>query len=206
VPSSAGFGFSPNSPNNPWRKDRVAIRPGSGPKLMPGPHDTFAGYGLAWALTSNTPLRNAKMSAYEGGIRTPLIAHWPKVIKKGNGLTRQPGHVIDVMATCLDLAERKYPTEFRNRRPLPMEGKTLAPILRGEKRTGHETLAWKNASGRALMMGDWKIVRLRDKLPWELYDLATDPGETANLAKRHPARVKGMADRYETWRERVGAR
>jgi arylsulfatase A-like enzyme len=206
VPSSAGFGFSPNSPNNPWRKDRVAIRPGSGPKLMPGPHDTFAGYGLAWALTSNTPLRNAKMSAYEGGIRTPLIAHWPKVIKKGNGLTRQPGHVIDVMATCLDLAERKYPTEFRNRRPLPMEGKTLAPILRGEKRTGHETLAWKNASGRALMMGDWKIVRLRDKLPWELYDLATDPGETANLAKRHPARVKDMADRYETWRERVGAR
>jgi arylsulfatase len=56
------------------------------------------------------------------------------------------------------------------------------------------------------MMGDWKIVRPRDKHPWELYDLSSDPGETVNLAKQHPARVKDMADRYETWRQRVGAR
>ena len=206
APSNSGFGFRPNSPNNTWRKDRVAICPGSGPKLMPGPHDTFAGYGLAWALTSNTPLRNAKMSAYEGGIRTPLIAHWPEVIKKGNGLTRQPGHVIDLMATCLDLAHLKYPTQFQNRRPLPMEGKTLAPILRGKQRPGHDILAWKNARGRALMKGDWKIVRPNDKLSWELYDLSTDPGETFNLAQQHPDRVKDMTDRYEIWRQHVGAR
>ena len=205
-PSASGFGFSPSSPKANWRKDKLTIRPGSGPKVMPGPHDTFAGYGLAWALTSNTPLRNTKLSSYEGGIRTPLIAHWPKVIKKGNGLTRQPGHVIDVMATCLDLADMKYPTEFHNRRPLPMEGKSLVPILRGEKRSGHDALAWANPRGRALIMGDWKIIRPADKLPWELYDLSSDPGETANLAKRHPDRIQDMADRYETWRERVGAR
>ena len=110
------------------------------------------------------------------------------------------------MATCLDLADMKYPTEFQNRRPLPMEGKSLVPILRGEKRFGHETLAWKNPRGRALIMGDWKIVRPGDKLPWELYDVSSDPGETANLAKRQPERVKDMATRYETWRQRVGAR
>jgi arylsulfatase A-like enzyme len=206
IPSKVGFGFSPNSPNNNWRKDRVAIRPGSGPKVMPGPHDTFAGYGLAWALTSNTPLRSTKLSSYEGGIRTPLIAHWPKVIKKGNGLTRQPGHVIDVMATCLELADLKYPTEYRKRQPLPMEGKSLVPILRGEKRSGHEALAWANPRGRALIMGDWKIVRPGDRLPWELYDLSSDPGETANLAKRHPDRIKDMTAHYATWRQRVGAR
>jgi arylsulfatase A-like enzyme len=205
-PSNSGFGFSSTSPKNNWRRDKATIRPGSGPKVMPGPHDTFSGYGLAWALTSNTPLRSTKLSSYEGGIRTPLIAHWPKVIKKGNGLTRQPGHVIDVMATCLDLADLKYPTEFRKRRPLPMEGKSLVPILRGEKRSGHEALAWANPRGRALIMVDWKIIRPTDKLPWELYDLSSDPGETANLAKRHPNRVEDMADRYETWRERVGAR
>ena len=205
-PSKSGFGFSPSSPKTNWRKDKATIRPGSGPKVMPGPHDTFAGYGLAWALTSNTPLRSTKLSSYEGGIRTPLIAHWPKVIKQVNTLTRQPGHVIDFMATCLDLAGMKYPTEFRNRKPLPMEGNSLVPILRGEKRLGHETLGWANPRGRALIMGDWKIVRPGDKLPWELYDLSSDPGETANLAKRQPDRVKDMVARYETWRQRVGAR
>jgi arylsulfatase len=87
-----------------------------------------------------------------------------------------------------------------------MEGKSLVPTLRGEKRAGHETLAWANPRGRALIMADWKIVRPGNKLPWELYDLSSDPGETANLAKRHPNRVEDMADRYETWRERVGAR
>jgi len=100
----------------------------------------------------------------------------------------------------------KYPTEFRNRNPLPMEGKSLVPILRGEKRDGHETLGWANPRGRALIMGDWKIVRPGDKSPWELYDLSSDPGETANLAKRQSDRVKDMASRYETWRKRVGAR
>jgi len=67
--------------------DGVAIRPGSGPEHMPGPHDTFAAYGIAWATTSNTPFRDHKLSAYEGGIRTPLIARWPKVITEGGQMT-----------------------------------------------------------------------------------------------------------------------
>ena len=87
-----------------------------------------------------------------------------------------------------------------------MEGKSLVPILRGEKRSGHEALAWANPRGRALIMGDWKIVRPGDRLPWELYDLSSDPGETANLAKRHPDRIKDMTAHYATWRQRVGAR
>ena len=56
------------------------------------------------------------------------------------------------------------------------------------------------------MKGDWKIVRPDDKLPWELYDLSADPGETLNLAQQHPDRVKDMTDRYEIWRQHVGAR
>jgi len=87
-----------------------------------------------------------------------------------------------------------------------MEGKSLVPILHGQKRSGHEALAWANPRGRALIMGDWKIIRPADKLPWELYDLSSDSGETANLAKRQPERVKDMSARYETWRQRVGAR
>jgi arylsulfatase A-like enzyme len=206
APSTSGFGFAPNVKNDTWRKDGVAIRPGSGPDLMPGPHDTFSAYGLAWALTSNTPLRDAKQSAYEGGIRTPLIARWPTVIRQGGGLTSQSGHVMDIMATCLDLAGVEYPTEFRGRHPVPMEGRSLMPILRGEQREGHELIAWNCARGRAILMGDWKLVRPRDNRPWELYNLTSDIGETRNLAASHAERVSAMTARYEEWRQRVGAK
>ncbi|MEQ9408714.1 MAG: arylsulfatase [Fuerstiella sp.] len=205
-PSAGGFGFSPTADNTKWRKDGVAIQPGSGPDLMPGPHDTFAAYGLAWATTSNTPLRDAKQSAYEGGIRTPLIARWPDVIAKGNGLTNQAGHVIDVMATCLDVAGAVYPTDFQGRHPLPMEGKSLVPIFRGQQRDGHEVLGWKCSRGRALRSGPWKLVRARDDRDWELYNLDKDMGETNNLAQTFPERVRAMTEQYQIWRQRVGAR
>lgn len=205
-PTSSGFGFSSNGNNGKWRKDGVPIRPGSGPRVMPGPHDTFTGYGLAWALTSNTPLRDAKQSSYEGGIRTPLIARWPAVVKKGNGLTRQPGHVIDVMATCLDVAAVEYPKDFNGRHLVPMEGQSLTPIFRGEQRPGHELLAWNCSRGRAIQMGDWKLVRPRDDRPWELYNLESDIGETNNLSSKLSDRVQAMAAKYEDWRKRVGAK
>jgi arylsulfatase len=79
---------------------------------MPGPADTFAGYGIAWATTSNTPFRSTKSTAYEGGIRTPLIARWPAVIRAG-GVVSQPGHVIDMLSTCLDVANVEYPTSTK---------------------------------------------------------------------------------------------
>ncbi|MCP4508217.1 MAG: arylsulfatase, partial [Fuerstiella sp.] len=196
-PSASGFGFGAK-PNTTWRKDGVAMRGGSGPDLLPGPHNTFAAYGLAWATTSNTPLRDTKQSAYEGGIRTPLIARWPAVIEKGGGLTRQPGHVIDVMATTLDVAGAKYPVSFKGRQPVPMEGKSLTPILQGQQRQGHEVLAWNCSRGRALRSGQWKLLKPRDDREWELYDLSVDAGETNNLAERFPDRVKTMSERYKT--------
>ena len=140
-PTDSGFGFGPKSNNSSWRKDGVAVKPGSGPGLMPGPAETFAAYGLAWATTSNTPLRDTKQSAYEGGIRTPLIVRWPSVVKQAGQLTSQVGHVIDIMATLLDVSGSEYPTEFQGRRPLPLEGKSLEPIFRGQQRA--PTSCWR---------------------------------------------------------------
>jgi arylsulfatase len=205
-PTMGGFGFGPESNNGDWRKDGVAIKPGSGPDLLPGPHDTFAAYGLAWATTSNTPLRDTKQSAYEGGIRTPLIVRWPAVIKPGGDFTHQTGHVIDIMATSLDVAGVEYPAEFQGRRPIPMEGKTLTPIFRGQQRDGHEVLAWKCSRGRAIRSGPWKLVRPRDDRDWELYNVIDDAGETNNVARQFPVRVEMMMKKYEAWRMRVGAK
>jgi arylsulfatase len=205
-PTNSGFGFGPKSNNGNWRKDGVPIKPGSGPDRMPGPADTFAAYGLAWATTSNTPLRDTKQSAYEGGIRTPLIARWPAVIKQAGKLTSEVGHVIDIMATILDAAGSEYPTEFQGRRPLPLEGKSLTPVFRGQQRMPHELLAWKCGRGRAIRSGPWKLVRPADNRPWELYNLDDDPGETNNLAPAAPDRVALLTQQYQAWRTRVGAK
>ncbi|TWT60619.1 arylsulfatase [Rubinisphaera italica] len=202
-PSKNGFGFAPNQPNNRWRKDNVSIRPGSSPQNPPGPHDTFAAYGLAWANLSNTPLRGTKLTGYEGGIRTPLIAKWPKVI--GGGLqTTQVGHVIDIMATCLNIADVEYPTEFQSRKPLPLEGKSLLPVFQGENRQGHKALCWSVPNNHAIRMGKWKAIRSRKDGEWQLYDLEADGTETVDLAKSEPQRVQDLVRHFEEWQKRVG--
>jgi arylsulfatase len=203
APTAGGFGFTPAGPNDTWRLDGAAIRPGSGPSNMPGPHDTFAAYGLGWATASNTPLRATKLTAYEGGIRTPLVVRWPAVIGDGGQVTGQVGHVIDLMATCLDAAGADYPEDFHGRKPLPLEGKSLVPIFRGHQRPPHEALCWSVPRNQAIRTGRWKLVNSGRGRPWELYDLETDGTETADLAGEHPDRVREMARRFGEWQERV---
>ena len=205
APTASGFGFGPNAKNHRWRKDGVPIRPGSGPDNLPGPHDTFAAYGLAWANVSNTPLRGTKLSGYEGGIRTPLVVRWPTVIRQRGEFTDEVGHVIDIMATCLDVAGVEYPTEFRGRKPLPIEGKSLFPVFEGRQRNGHDALCWSVPQHHAIRMGQWKAVRLKRGGSWQLFDLEADGTETVDLAESQPERTKELAAQFETWRKRVGA-
>ena len=203
-PTRSGFGFGPGAKGGKFRRDGVHPVGGSGPENMPGGPETFAGYGVNWATTSNTPWRAHKSTAYEGGIRTPLIARWPKTIRKSGAITHQPGHVIDLMATCLDLAELDYPSRFNDRIPLSLEGSSLAPIFRGESRKPHDMLYFSVPRNQALRMGDWKIVNAARGRPWELYNIAKDPSETTDLAKREPDRVKKMAASFAAWQRRVG--
>lgn len=202
-PSKSGFGFG--SKPVKWRIDGKPIRGGSGPDNLPGPPHTFAGYGHAWANVSGTPFNNFKASAYEGGIRTPLIAHWPSTIVPG-GLTRQPGHIIDMMATCLDIAGVTYPTEFQGRKPLPMEGRSLKSVLNGAIRTPPAQLGFDAPRNQAFIEGDWKIVNAARGKPWELYNLKSDATETTNLAAEQSDRVADLDTKFKAWAKRVGVR
>jgi arylsulfatase A-like enzyme len=202
IPTDAGFGFGPEAKNDAWRLDGVAIRPGSSPKNPPGPHDTFAAYGLAWANVSNAPLRGTKLTAYEGGIRTPLVVHWPAVIRKDAGSTNQPGHVMDLMATFLDVAGARYPDEFKGRKLLPLEGASLLPIFHGKKRREAEMHCWNTPQNQAIRIGSWKLINGGRGKPWELYDLDADGTETTDLASKHPKRVQEMSARWESWSKR----
>ncbi len=206
APSDRGFGFGPEGKGPAFRIDGVPMRGGSGPDNMPGDRDSFAGYGIAWATTSNTPFRSTKMTAYEGGIRTPLVVRWPSIIQQGGRISRQVGHVIDVMATCLDVAgiNGPGPGEFGDRQPLPIEGKTLEPIFKGQQRPGHESLFFSVPRNQAMRKGRWKIVNQKRGARWELYDLVADPTETSDLANDQPERVNQMASEFQRWQAKVG--
>ena len=169
-----------------------------------GTKESFASYGLPWANASNTPFRLYKHWVHEGGIATPLVAYWPAVIKKGGAITNQTGHLIDLIATCLDVAGAEYPKTFNGRQIVPLEGKSLLPIFKGETRKGHEVICWEHEGNRAVRQGKWKLVS-RNPEDWELYDLEADRTEMNNLAGSNPEKAKELAALYDAWAKKVGA-
>jgi arylsulfatase len=171
--------------------------------LPPGGVDSYMSYGLSWANASNTPFRRYKHWVHEGGIATPFIACWPAVIKNAGSLTHQPGHIVDVMATCLDVAGIEYPKTYKGRKLNRLEGKSLLPIFEGKKRRGHEAIYWEHEGNRAVRQGKWKLVSAH-KGPWELYDLEADRTELNNLAEEHTQKVKQLKELYERWAKRCG--
>lgn len=176
-------------------RDGYPVRMGN--KVFPGPADTYVAYGRGWANVSNTPFREYKHWAHEGGISTPLIAHWPRGITARGELRRGPGHLIDVMATCVDLAGVTYPADAT-----PLEGKSLVPAFAG-KPLGRDTLFWEHEGNRAVRAGDWKLVAKHNR-PWELYDIFKNRIEAQDLAARWPDRVTELAAAWDRWAKRVG--
>jgi arylsulfatase len=170
---------------------------------IPGPKSGYTYIGPAWAWVHNAPFRRYKTWAYEGGISTPLIVHWPGVVKPGS-LTHQIGHVNDLMPTCLELAGVPYPKSFNGNSILPAEGRSLLPIVRGGKRPPPEMLFWSQLGNRAVRQGKWKLVWDGEFAKWELYDVETDRTEREDLAGKHPAKVKELASAYERWVQNVG--
>jgi arylsulfatase len=173
-----------------------------GPGAMPGPADTYIAYGRGWANVSNTPFREYKHWVHEGGVATPLIAHWPQGMERRGELESEPGHLIDVMATCVDVAGAKYPDKVGEHAIKPLEGRSLAPLFRGEA-IERDAIYWEHEGNRAVRVGDWKLVAKGAKGPWELYDLKSDRSELNNLADQQPKRVKELAGRWQAYAERA---
>jgi arylsulfatase len=171
---------------------------------LPGPEETWIAYGEAWANVSNTPFRLYKHYVHEGGISTPLIAHWPRGIARHGVFEPQPGHLIDIMATCVDLAGGKYPTERAGLPVQPMEGRSLVPAFAGEP-IQRDAIFWEHEGNRALRVGDWKLVAKGAGGPWELYNLVHDRTEMHDRAGAEGARVKEMVATWNRWAERTHA-
>ncbi len=187
-------------------RDGRPVKQGNDPAVMPGPETTYQSYGIPWANASNTPFRLYKHWVHEGGIATPLIAHWPAGITQAGSVTHEPGHLIDIMATCLDVARADYPHTFDGHSITPLEGKPLTPLFEGRGRPGYEAIFWEHEGNRAVRQGNWKLVsrhRDDDRAAWELYDLAADRTEMNNLAATNPRKAAELAALYEGWAARA---
>jgi arylsulfatase A-like enzyme len=178
------------------------VQSGNVPGLMPGADDTFQSYGIGWANASNTPFRLYKHWVHEGGISTPLIARWPKGITRHNAITHQPGHLIDLMATCVDVSGAAYPKQFAGNAIPPMEGRSLVPAFSGKPIVRQDAIYWEHEGNRAVLDGKWKLV---SRFPgrWELYDLDADRSELHDLAAQDAPRVTRMSAMYDGWAKRA---
>ena len=183
------------------------VKAGNVPGLMPGPENTYQSYGYGWANASNTPFRLYKQFCHEGGIRTPLIVHWPDGLKtKSGSITREVGHVFDVMPTCLDLAGAKPLNQIKGNKTYPMNGKSLTPLFNDKTRTPHPVLYWDHAQGAAIRKDGWKLVRTgRKKGKWELYQIDEDRVELKNLAAKYPDMVEALSAQWANWQKRTRA-
>lgn len=164
--------------------------------LKPWDPKSYWTYDASWAHAGNTPFRLYKQNQHEGGISSPLIAHWPQGIKAEPGsITNQPGHLIDFMATFVEVADADYPTQIGNRVIDPLQGKSLLPILQGKQRQAHENLYFHFGTDRALRQGPWKLVSAKLGR-WELYNLDEDRTELNDLAAKYPERVEAMSKQW----------
>jgi arylsulfatase len=183
----------------------------TGPGVMAGPEDTFIGYGRGWANVSNTPFREYKHFAHEGGISTPLIVHWPSGIdpSRNGKLEHQPGHVIDIMATCADVAGKVYPKKFGEHEIIPVEGVSLRPAFSGKSLERSDALYFEHHLNCAIRDGDWKLVckgqagREVKDFGWELYNVKTDRAELQDVADKNPEKVEELLAKWEKWAVRA---
>lgn len=157
-----------------------------------GPHKE-GGVNPAF-FQSSGPLRGIKRDLYEGGIRVPMIARWPAVIKPGT-VSDQVWAFWDLLPTAAVIAGVKAPENI--------DGVSMVPTLIGNKQEDHPNLYWEFHEGgfkQAVRMKDWKAVLPGLNQPWELYDLSRDLSESRNVADQFPEVIAKIQEFVKTAR------
>ena len=181
----------PNGIVPPQTRDGFPVRQGPNVDARAGRTPTSP-MAAAGPTSRNTPFREYKHWVHEGGISTPLIAHWPAGIAAKGELRRQPGHLIDIMATCVDVAGVEYPDKVAGQSITPLEGKSLVPALAG-RQIERDAIYWEHEGNRAVRSGDWKLVAKGPGGAWELYDFRTTAPNRTTSRRSTPRRCKSWS-------------
>ena len=165
-----------------------------------GSPESYVLLGMNWATLCNTPFFRYKHFTHEGGISTPLIAHWPAGIAKERrgAIEKQPAHFIDIMATCVDLAGAAYPAQYHGNDILPMEGVSLRPGLGGEPLNRKGQIFWEHEGNKAVRDGRWKLVQ-KWREPWQLFDMEADRTEQHDVIGEHPELARKYEAAWVAW-------
>lgn len=167
---------------------------------------SFGNYPLGWAQASNTPLRWYKHNTHGGGVRDPLIVHWPERIHDGGSIREQFHHVVDLTPTVLDLLDLEAPDMYRGVPQLAIHGTSLQytwhqPSAPTRKRTQY----FEMEGHRSIWHDGWKAVTyhrqgtLYADEQWELYYVAEDFSEAHDLAVSHPEKLHELVQLW--WAE-----
>lgn len=162
-----------------------------------GERGSYGTYDAPWANVSNTPFKRYKRFMHEGGIISPCIIHWPAKVKARQGFQEGPAHVIDLVPTCLELAQAKIPDD--------LPGQSLSHFWK-RKKAKPRSLYWEHEGNQALRKNNWKLVKEHEDAAWELYNLADDPAESHDLAPQSPQKVQELQEEYQTWAKQIGVR
>lgn len=182
--------------------DGRQIQMGNRPDVEPGGPLTYMSYDLPWANVSNAPFRLFKHWVHEGGISTPLIAHWPNGIR-GGYVHHEPCHVIDILATILDITDTPYPTEYNDVMIQPLDGESLRLLLADEGWQRQQPIYFEHEGNCAVRHHNFKLVRKFNE-PWELYDMEADRTELNNLIGKNEPLTQQLLGEYESWTHRAG--
>ena len=162
--------------------------------VQPGPANSYWSLRATWANLGNTPYRQYKQFGHEGGSHTPFVAYWPGVIQP-NTITHQPGHIVDIAPTFLDILKIPYPDSINGYSAIPLHGSSLLPVFKGQEREEPDYFISGVDKFRMFRSGDHKIVKINDG-KWELYNIINDPSEIENLAESFSSKVKELSDFY----------
>jgi len=165
----------------------------------PGLETTYSSIGQRWANVANTPYQYWKAESFEGGIHTPMIAFWPKGIKKKGSFNNQVGHVMDFMRTFVELAHAQYPTTYKGHTIPPSTGISLVSSFKGKQGGGHTELFNEHFGARYARLGNWKLVSAANDSTWRLFNLTKDKTETMDVSAQYPEKVKELEQRWHEW-------
>ena len=160
-------------------------------------------YPLGWAMAGNTPLKRYKQNTHGGGVRDPLIVHYPKAIADRGGIRHQFHHVSDITPTVLELTGIAMPEAINGVTQQPIEGTSLAYSFSApDEPTRKRSQYFEMLGHRGIWCDGWKAVTWHrpgtafDADQWELYHLATDFNEMHDLAAEQPAKLQEMVQRW----------